>query len=89
LAGLGQPYCVVFADKQLVTQEFLQGPDALADGALRQVQFDRGPAEAEAATPDPSEPQDVAAVKLAVFTAAWIGSTDEFSSHASGVPRRS
>ena len=49
MTGLGQPYCVVFAGKHLVAQELLQGSDALADRALCQVQFDRGPAEAEVA----------------------------------------
>ena len=49
MAGLGQPYGVVFADKQFVAQEFLERPDALADRALGQVQFDRGAAEAKVA----------------------------------------
>jgi hypothetical protein len=49
VAGLGQPYGVVFADEQLVTEELLQRSDALADRALRQVQFNRGPAETEVA----------------------------------------
>ena len=56
MAGLGQPYRVAFADKQLVTQKLLERPNALADRALCQVQFDCGPAEAEVAGSSVSSP---------------------------------